>query len=62
MNNLGYDVFEANGQLEIQTDDDVIHGYQNDRDATIACLNDAINGNMQSAEMIKSVLLQEKVA
>jgi hypothetical protein len=56
----GYDVFEVRGRgLVIQADDDV-GVYKSDRDACIACVNDTLGGDIQSAEMLKSVLLQER--
>ncbi len=56
----GYDVFEINTSrtFEIQRCDES-SVYKNDRDANIAALNDAMNGDMQAVEFVKSVLVQE---
>ena len=54
----GYDVFEVNGHLELQADDEV-GVYDNDHDAVIAAINDTMDGDMDTAAMLQRVLLNE---
>ncbi len=54
---LGYDVFEVDGRLEIQADDE-IGVYDSDHDAIVACVNDTLQGNSKSAELLLRVLTQ----
>ena len=55
MKSHGYDVFETDKGLQIQIEDE-LSPYDNDRDATIACINDCLGGDLIAAEMLKRVL------
>ncbi len=53
----GWDVFEVDGRLEILKDDE-FDVYADDREATIAAINDVANWEPGAAELVLSVLLQ----